>query len=45
MMKVHRQGRAAIGSYPYDIAATKVQEAMDRARAEGFPFRVTVEEE
>ena len=45
MMKIHRQGRATIGSYPYDIAATKVQEAMDRARAEGFPFRVTVEEE
>lgn len=45
MMKVHNQGRAVIGTYSYDIASTKVSEATTRARAEGFPFRVTLEEE
>lgn len=44
MMSVHKSGRAVVGSYPYDIAVTKVNEALARARAEGFPFRMTVEE-
>jgi len=44
MLTVHRGGKVAVGSYPYDIALTKVQEATARARAEGFPFRMTVEE-
>ena len=44
MLMVHEQGRAAVGSYPYDIAITKVQAAVSKARAEGFPFRLTVEE-
>ena len=37
-------GKAAVGAYPYDIAMTKVQTAMARARQEGFPFRLTIEE-
>ena len=32
------------GTYPYDIALTKVQAASRRAKEEGFPFRMTVEE-
>ena len=44
MLTVHESGRAAVGNYPYDIAATKVQAATARARQEGFPFRMTVEE-
>ncbi len=44
MMMVHKSGRAAVGAYPYDIALTKVQAAEARAREEGFPFRMTVEE-
>lgn len=44
MMMVHERGRAVVGSYPYDIAATKVQAATARAREEGYPFRMTVEE-
>lgn len=44
MLTVHESGRAAVGAYPYDIALTKVQTALDRAKAEGFPFRMTVEE-
>ena len=45
MMTVHRSGQAVVGIYPYDIAVTKVNAALDRAKAEGFPFRMTVEEE
>ena len=44
MLMVHEGGRAAVGSYPYDIAVTKVQAATARAKEEGYPFRMTVEE-
>lgn len=44
MLLVHKSGRAAVGTYPYDIAVTKVQAATARAKGEGFPFRMTVEE-
>lgn len=44
MLMVHESGRAAVGSYPYDIAATKVQAAAERAKSKGFPFRMTIEE-
>lgn len=44
MLIVHESGRASVGEYPYDIAATKVRTATARAREEGYPFRMTVEE-
>lgn len=44
MMKVHESGRAAVGAYPRDIAATRIQNATARAREEGFPFRLSMEE-
>jgi ATP-dependent Clp protease adaptor protein ClpS len=44
MMTVHKSGSAVVGAYPYDIAVTKVNEAMSRAKAQGFPFRMRVEE-
>lgn len=44
MLTVHECGKASVGSYPYDIAVTKVRAATDRAENEGFPFRMTVEE-
>ncbi|MBO5144410.1 MAG: ATP-dependent Clp protease adaptor ClpS [Lachnospiraceae bacterium] len=44
MLLVHEAGKAAVGSYPYDIAVSKVQTAAARAKAEGFPFRMTIEE-
>ena len=43
MLLVHETGKAVVGSYPYDIAVSKVQTAAARARAEGFPFRMTLE--
>lgn len=45
MLDVHKKGRGVAGIYPYDIAVTKVSIAMSMAEAEGFPFKLTVEEE
>ncbi len=44
MLNVHKKGQAVVGKYPYDIAATKVNTALSRARSQGYPFRMTVEE-
>ena len=44
MMTVHESGKASVGTYPRDIAVTKVQKATARAREEGYPFRMTIEE-
>ena len=43
MYMVHRGGKAAVGTYPYDLAATKAQAGMSMGRAQGYPFRLTVE--
>ena len=44
MMKIHRTGRAVVGAYPYDIAVSKKNKAIELARQASFPLRVTVEE-
>lgn len=44
MLTVHQSGKAVVGTYSYDIAISKVKAATERALAEGFPFRLTVEE-
>lgn len=44
MLTVHQSGKAVVGTYSYDLAVSKVRTATDRAAAEGFPFRLTVEE-
>ena len=43
MLLVYETGKAVVGTYPYDIAVSKVQSASARAREEGFPFRMTIE--
>ncbi|MDP4089286.1 MAG: ATP-dependent Clp protease adaptor ClpS [Bacillota bacterium] len=45
MLDVHQKGKGVAGIYPYDIAATKVSIAMSAAEEEGFPFKLTIEEE
>lgn len=45
MMDVHEKGRGIAGVYPYDIAVTKVSIAMAFAEEEGFPFKLSIEEE
>lgn len=43
MMGVHKKGQAVVGKYPYDIAVTRVNAALARAKAQGYPFRMSVE--
>ena len=43
MLSVHRNGRGLAGIFPYDIAATKIQMTMKRARDAGFPLKCNME--
>lgn len=43
MYAIHRGTRAIVGTYVYDIAVTKADEAVKRAREAGYPFRVETE--
>lgn len=45
MLKVHHSGKATVGSYILDIARSKAQATIRMARAEGFPLKVTIEEQ
>src|SRR5688572_17428051 len=45
MMAVHTQGKGLCGVYPYDIAETKVETVIDRARESGFPLKAMLEPE
>ena len=45
MLEVHESGRGIAGRYIYDIALTKQAQAMMMAENEGYPLRLTVEEE
>ncbi len=45
MYDVHRKGIGTAGVYAYDIAKTKVNQAMGMARNSGFPFKLSMEEE
>lgn len=44
MLKVHQEGEAAVGSYSYDIAQSKVRLATEMAEDEGYPFRLSIRE-
>ncbi len=44
MLNVHTKGRGVVGKYPYDIALTKINAALSRAKDQGFPFRMVLEE-
>jgi ATP-dependent Clp protease adaptor protein ClpS len=44
MMHVHTRGFGVCGVYPHEIAETKISLVHDRARAQGFPLRASMEE-
>ena len=44
MLAIHKGTKEIVGEYPYDIAKTKVNICMKRAREQGYPFLVKVEE-
>lgn len=45
MMLVHTQGKGLCGVYPYDIAETKVDAVVTKAREHGFPLKAAMEPE
>ncbi len=44
MLDVHNKGSAVVGRYAYDIAVTRTNKAMSRAKENGFPFKMTIRE-
>lgn len=44
MLEVHHKGQAVVGIYSFDVATTKAERAMEMAKQQGFPFRLTVEQ-
>ena len=45
MMMVHTQGKGLCGVYPHEIAETKVEAVITRARESGFPLKAAMEPE
>ena len=45
MMAVHKSGQAIVGIYTYDIAKSKVRKAVNMARSENYPLRLTYQPE
>jgi ATP-dependent Clp protease adaptor protein ClpS len=45
MMAVHTQGKGLCGLYPHEVAETKVNTVIERARANGFPLLAAMEPE
>ncbi len=40
MLDVHRKGKGSVGTYTYDIAATKVTQVRKMAKEREFPLQV-----
>jgi ATP-dependent Clp protease adaptor protein ClpS len=43
MMHVHTRGQGVCGSYPHEVAETKVSLVHDRAQDAGYPLRASME--
>ena len=44
MMQVHLGGRGVAGIYPWEVAETKVDALLSRAREAGHPLQATIED-
>lgn len=44
MMQVHLNGRGVGGIYPWEVAETKVDTLLSRAREAGHPLQATIED-
>jgi ATP-dependent Clp protease adaptor protein ClpS len=44
MMQVHREGRGLAGVYPWEVAETKVDATVTRARDAGHPLQAVIED-
>lgn len=45
MLDVHNIGKGMVGIYSYDIAISKISKVKEMARSEGFPLKLSLEEE
>ena len=45
MWLVHKNGIGVCGTYPLEVAETKVAQATNIARENGYPLKLTLEEE
>ena len=45
MLQIHEKGKAIVGIYTYEIAATKAQQVRQRAKEHEFPLLATIEED
>jgi ATP-dependent Clp protease adaptor protein ClpS len=45
MITIHEKGEARAGTYPLEIAETKVAQTMAMAREEGFPLKCSIQPE
>jgi len=44
MMQVHLNGSGIAGVYPWEVAETKADTVVSRAREAGYPLQATIEE-
>jgi ATP-dependent Clp protease adaptor protein ClpS len=42
--KIHQKGKSIVGTYSFDIAATKATQTMSEAKENGYPLAVQLEE-
>lgn len=42
MMNIHKKGSGTCGSYPLDIAKTKIKQVHNSARKAGFPLKCII---
>jgi ATP-dependent Clp protease adaptor protein ClpS len=45
MWHTHKNGAGLCGIYPFEVAETKVNMVTEAARENGFPLKLTIEEE
>ena len=45
MWYVHKNGIGVCGIYPFEVAETKIAQVTELARENGFPLKLTLEEE
>ena len=45
MWHVHKNGVGVCGIYPFEVAETKIAQVIELARENGFPLKLTMEEE
>ena len=44
MLQIHFKGLGVCGTFPYEVAETKVAKVHNMARTEGFPLRCSLEQ-